>query len=195
MSKQAGFTLIEIMLVVVLLSLTAVTVVLNLPHSRQDLAKEQARRFYHRLQLLNEDAILNGRDYGIRLDEDRLTYRFQTLTAEGWQEYSTRFYGETRLEDTLEWVFVPGGGAWEYSEGLFEPGSLFDDEMFAALEQEKSLKPAQLLVMSSGEITPFRLTIYPEGETEEQGWQIVAKESGQVLLLAPGEVDESESRH
>jgi general secretion pathway protein H len=195
MRRQTGFTLIEIMLVVVLMSLTAVTVVLNLPDSRQNLAKEQARRFYHRLQLLNEDAILNGQDYGIRLDEDQPAYHFLTLTAEGWQEYSTRFYGDTRLEDTLEWSFVPGGGAWEHSEGLFEPGSLFDEEMFAELKQEQPLKPPQLLVMSSGEITPFRLTIYPQGETEEQGWQIVAKGSGQVMLLAPGEVDESDSRH
>jgi general secretion pathway protein H len=192
MRKQAGFTLIEIMLVVVLLSLTAVTVVLNLPDNRQDLAKEEARRFYHRLQLLNEDAILNGQDYGIRLEESRLTYRFLTLKAEGWQEYDSRFYGETQLEDTLVWEFVPGGGAWEHSEGLFEPGSLFDEDMFADLDQDTVLKPPQLLVMSSGEITPFRLTIYPKGEPEEQGWQIVGKESGQVLLLAPGEADESD---
>ncbi|PJC85080.1 type II secretion system protein GspH [Vibrio sp. HA2012] len=191
MNRQTGFTLIEVMLVVTLLALTTATVVFNLPDSRQDMAQEQARRLYHKLQLLNEDAILNGQDYGIRLEEKHLSYHVLVLKVSGWQEYHSRFYVETQLEDSLQWVFTPGGGIWEHNDGLFKPESLFDDDMFADPEQKEKRQPPQILVLSSGEVTPFRLTIFPQGEKQTQGWQVVASESGEILLLAPGETDKS----
>ena len=193
MKKNAGFTLIEIMLVVVLLSLSAVAVLITMPNSSQDLAKEQAQRFFYKLQLLNEDAILNGKDYGIRIDEKHFTYTFQELTADGWQAYDTRFYGETELEESLELIYKPGGSAWENNESLFKQESLFDEDMFADLEEEEKLKPPQIFVLSSGEITPFDLMVFPKGQAEERGWRIVVKESGLIKLLAPGETDESDS--
>ena len=192
MRKNAGFTLIEIMLVIVLLSMSAVAVLITLPDSGQDLAKEQAQRFFHKLQLLNEEAILNGKDYGIRIDEKRLSYTFQELKASGWQKYDARFYGETELEESLELIFTLGGSAWESSESLFNQESLFDEDMFAELDEEKQVKPPQIFVLSSGEITPFNLTLFPKGKARENGWRIIVKESGLIKLLAPGETDESD---
>ncbi|WP_305845938.1 type II secretion system protein [Photobacterium kishitanii] len=68
MKRNAGFTLIEIMLVLVLLATSAVAVVSTLPNNKRDEIKEQAVRFHHLAQLLGEDAMLNGVDYGIRIE-------------------------------------------------------------------------------------------------------------------------------
>ncbi len=72
---QPGFTLIEILLVLVLLSVSAVAVISTIPTNSKDVAKKYAQSFYQRIQLLNEEAILSGLDFGVRVDEkNRLTF-------------------------------------------------------------------------------------------------------------------------
>ncbi|MCV6036365.1 prepilin-type N-terminal cleavage/methylation domain-containing protein, partial [Escherichia coli] len=85
MRKHNGFTLIEILLVLVLLSLTAVAVITTLPTSQKDLTKQYAQSFFQRLQLLNEEAVLSGKDFGVRVDDTKKTYTLLSLTAEGWK--------------------------------------------------------------------------------------------------------------
>lgn len=191
---NTGFTLLEIMLVLVLLSLGAVAVVINLPASQEDLAKEEARRFYHRLQLLNEDAILNGKDFGIRFEESTGRYRFLALTLDGWQLSETKFFTEREVE--LSYKFSLGSSAWNKNESLFNNTSLFDDEMFADLEKEKKQqKPPQVFVLSSGEITPFSLSFSADEKKQNlETWRVYALESGVIELLAPGEAGSEEAQ-
>ncbi len=87
MSNQhlRGFTLIEILLVLVLLSLTAVAVIATIPTRTDDSAKKYAQSFYQRLQLLNEEALLSGKDFGIRINEEKSRYTLLVLQAQGWQ--------------------------------------------------------------------------------------------------------------
>ncbi|MDF4623831.1 type II secretion system protein GspH, partial [Vibrio parahaemolyticus] len=41
---------------------------------------------------------------------------------------------------------------------------------------------------SSAEVTPFTLSFFPQnGDAFNDGWRVIGKESGQILLLAPGE--------
>ncbi len=83
--REVGFTLIEIMLVLVLLSLSAMAVIMSLPDNQDDQLEEEASRFYQLVQLLNEDALLNGMDYGIYFNQERQEYRFMQLMVDGWQ--------------------------------------------------------------------------------------------------------------
>lgn len=186
--KNAGFTLIEIMLVVVLISLSAVTVIVNLPEKKEDIAKEEAQRFFYRLQLLNEHAILNGEDLGIRVDTKNRTYTYMKLTGEGWKIFSNKVYVDTQLPEEIEISIELGSSAWSKNESLFKQESLFDEEMFAEYEDEKKVKPPQLFVLASGEITPFHLSIYPKDELEKT-WSVYVKESGAILLTDTKEND------
>lgn len=180
--KNAGFTLIEIMLVIVLMSLSAVAVIFNLPDSKQDIAKEQAQRFYYRIQLLNEHAILNGKDLGIRVDEKKGTYSYLQLESDGWQLFENKIYTETTLQDGVKLSFELGGDAWSQNESFFKQESLFDEDMFAELESENKIKPPQLFVLSSGEMTPFRLSIFSV-EDKDNDWVVDVKESGSIDLI------------
>ena len=194
MRHHSGFTLLEILLVLVLVSIASVAVISTLPVSAEDGAKQQAQSLYHRVQLLNEEAMLSGRDYGLHLDDKKSLYEFFQLTSEGWQRLdSANITSRTELEDNLALSLVLGGNVWANKDRLFEPGSLFDEEMFAEYEQEKRLPPPQVFIMSSGEVTPFSIAIYPQNrDAEKDAWRIVAKENGQILLLAPGESDEQQ---
>lgn len=187
---QKGFTLIEIMLVLVLLSLSAVAVIVNLPESNEDIASEQAYRLYQRLQLLNEDAVLNGQDYGLWADDVKGRYRFMYLNLDGWQLVDDNpTYSEMELEPELALSLRMGDEGWAQDDRLFKPGGLFDEDMFADEEKKKkNLPPPQVMVLSSGEITPFVLSFYPNvGNEDQDGWRIKVSEAGLITLHAPGE--------
>ncbi|MBE5178268.1 type II secretion system protein GspH, partial [Vibrio parahaemolyticus] len=76
---------------------------------------------------------------------------------------------------------------------LFEPGSLFED-MFADETEEKKVKPPQVFIFSSAEVTPFTLSFFPQkAYAFNDGWRVIGKESGQILLVAPGEEVEEDA--
>ncbi|EPP2136137.1 prepilin-type N-terminal cleavage/methylation domain-containing protein [Vibrio alginolyticus] len=189
MRKHNGFTLIEILLVLVLLSLTAVAVISTLQTSQKDLSKQYAQSFFQRLQLLNEEAVLSGKDFGVRVDDAKSTYALLSLTSEGWQPLKLKqIPSKTKLEEDITLQLELGGGAWDNDERLFKPGSLFDEDMFAEEEDEKKIEPPQVFIFSSAEVTPFTLSFFPQnGDAFNDGWRVIGKESGQILLLAPGE--------
>ncbi|EJC6859337.1 prepilin-type N-terminal cleavage/methylation domain-containing protein [Vibrio parahaemolyticus] len=194
MRKHNGFTLIEILLVLVLLSLTAVAVITTLPTSQKDLSKQYAQSFFQRLQLLNEEAVLSGKDFGVRVDDTKKTYTLLSLTTEGWKPLEMKqIPSKTKLEDDIALQLDLGGGAWDKDDRLFEPGSLFED-MFADETEEKKVKPPQVFIFSSAEVTPFNLSFFPQkGDAFNDGWRVIGKESGQILLVAPGEEVEEDA--
>lgn len=184
MKRAAGFTLIEIMLVLVLLATSAVAVIGTLPERHDDKAKEEAARFYQLVQLLGEDALLNGMDFGIRIERHR--YQFLELTGQEWQPIKeSRYFSEVEVGDDVTLEVELGGYAWQDKDRLFKPGTLFDEDLFAEQTDKKKVKPPQLIVMASGEYTPFSLAFEIDGENEF--WQVRADELGELYLLAPGE--------
>ena len=191
---QPGFTLIEILLVLVLLSVSAVAVISTIPTNSKDVAKQYAQSFYQRIQRLNEEAILSGLDFGVRVDEKKSTYVLMTLKSDGWQETEfEKIPSSTELPEELALSLTLGGGAWQDDDRLFNPGSLFDEDMFADQEEEKKPKPPQVYILSSAEMTPFVLSFYPNtGDTIQDGWRILVLDNGVIRLLEPGEEDEQE---
>ncbi|WP_318496259.1 type II secretion system minor pseudopilin GspH [Photobacterium leiognathi] len=184
MKRSAGFTLIEIMLVLVLLATSAVAVISTLPDNKRDEVKEQAVRFHHLAQLLGEDAMLNGVDYGIRVEPHQ--YHFVQLTQDGWQPLEgAKFYTDVKLDKTIT-TNVEIGGAWKDKDRLFKSDSLFKNEdLFTKSDEEKKKIKPQIVVMASGEYTPFTLSFEIDGEN--QFWRVSADEVGNLVLLQPGE--------
>lgn len=182
--RAAGFTLIEILLVLVLLATSAVAVIISLPESKEDKVKEEAARFYHLVQLLGEDALLNGVDYGIRIERHR--YQFLELTRKDWQPVAqSRFFTEIDVGDDINLSVEMGGYSWQDKDRLFKPGSLFNEDLFARQTDKDKIKPPQIVVMASGEYTPFTLVFEVDGVN--QFWRIQADELGQLFLLRPGD--------
>lgn len=190
MKSKRGFTLLEIMLVLVLLSLSAVAVIATLPARQNDEAKGVAESLYQRLQLLNEEAILSGLDYGLRIDEKPRRMTFLSLGEKGWQPLKKPgFAAQLQAKDGLALQFQPGGDVWQDKDRLFKPGSLFDEEMFAEQDDGKKTRPPQVFILSSGELTPFTLDVFVKQERPEKGWQVRVQDNGEIRLLAPGEHD------
>ncbi len=186
-----GFTLLEILLVMVLISVSAVAVVMSLPDSQQDKTENSARAFYQRLILLQEESLLSGVTYGLHIDENRHQYSWGQLTAEGWQPLShSRIKPEQKLDGialalTMGSEELDSSSQW-LDQSLFEEEDLFEESRF---EQEK--KPVfpqpQIWLSASGETTPARVLFFAPNQSpdESNNWRVSILDNGETYLLQP----------
>lgn len=194
--RRQGFTLLELLLVLVLVSVSAVAVISTMVSSTQDLAREESQRLFLQLQLLNDEALLSGHNYGIRIDEKQNRIHLMSLGEEGWQAMELDgMANEITLPDSLMMSMTLGGNAWENNDSMFNPGSLFDEDMFADVENDRKPQPPQVFILSSGEITPFDLHVLANDEqVNDDNWRVVVGENGVIHRLAPGDPTPGEDR-
>jgi general secretion pathway protein H len=147
----AGFSLLELLVVVTIIGIFAGAAVLSLGILGNDREVErEAFRLRSLLQLAREEALMQGRDYGVLFDETG--YRFYIY------DYPHSV-----------WVDAPGDELFK-PHRLREPIrmslSLEDRQLVLGAsgseqdrEQAKQPKP-QVVVLSSGELTPFEIDFY-----------------------------------
>ena len=136
-----GFTLLELMVVIVLIGVVMGMVSLALGPSPAREARQQAQDFVRVVQQLRERAVLDGLEYGVRIQP--------------------RGYQALRLE-SLGWTAV--SALQRMPEGL----TLGLEQDGHVLTLDDAQGPPQLLMLSSDEISPFRLLIKVAGQTISQ---------------------------
>ena len=138
--RQTGFTLIEVLVVLIIVGLLAALAVGNLAGgSQQRELREQVRELYLLMQTASEQAVLNNREYGLVLDNSG--YRFVAFEDENreWAAYSERLFRPRTFPDWL--VLTP---------------FIESDLPRLASEENEALRP-DVVFFSSGETTPFEL--------------------------------------
>jgi general secretion pathway protein H len=166
--KNAGFTLLEVMLVLLIMGLATGAVVLSYSgENGQDLLKKQTQRLQVVFNMASDYAVLNQRQLGLRVEDDDNRYYFMYLDEE--QEWQKLELDNTFAEHTLPEMFslelYLTGLPWETEGNLFSSG-VFDEELSVSnegvqigTEEDKKLDPPQIFIFSSGEITPFSITL------------------------------------
>ena len=77
-SKKAGFTLLEVMLVLLLIGLAAGFVMFNaFGASKSDLLKSQAQRLQVIVDMASDFAVLNQQQLGVRFEQQKNEYSRQ----------------------------------------------------------------------------------------------------------------------
>ena len=169
--QQRGFTLLEIMLVLLLMGLATAYVMFNaFGVNQEDRLKDQARRFQVVVDMASDYAVLNQLQLGIRIEEEQNLYFFMALDEDDkWQLIQDNpLYEEHELPEEFELALNLDDLPWEEAEQLFdreifdEELSLDDADVQIGDEEEKPLPPPQVLISSSGEITPFSLGLIYE---------------------------------
>ncbi|MFT4808227.1 MAG: general secretion pathway protein H [Paraglaciecola sp.] len=172
-AKYAGFTLLEVMLVLLIMGLATGAVVLSYSgENGQDLLKKQTQRLQVVFNMASDFAVLNQRQLGLRVEDDNNSYYFMYQDEEQeWQklELDTTF-AEHQLPDLFSLTLFLTDLPWETENSLFSSG-VFDEELSVSNdgveignEEEKKLAPPQIFIFSSGEITPFSITLAYEPE-------------------------------
>lgn len=150
MKVARGFTLVEILTVIVIVSLLAGMAVLAIGNDPQRLLKQEAQRALAVLQLAADEALHEGREYGLHMDNEGyqvVQFNEQSLL---WEADPTPAFARYRLPDNIN-ISVESEGK------VVDLGKLSKSDTQQKEQAENSLKPS-LLLLSSGEITPFTLS-------------------------------------
>lgn len=175
-SNKAGFTLLEVMLVLLLIGLAAGFVMFNaFGASKSDLLKSQAQRLQVIVDMASDFAVLNQQQLGVRFEQQKNEYYFVYLDDEDeWQRIEEDIYSTYTLPEPFTYELNLDDLPWDVEDRLFDR-ELFDENLSVSdagveigNEEEKKLPPPQILIMSSGEITPFVLSFNYEGNDGEE---------------------------
>jgi general secretion pathway protein H len=139
---QAGFTLLELLAVVVIIAVTASLAVMSIGGG-EDPLEHEAARFVALADMAREEAIMQERELALRVMEDR--YEFLVLREDGWQTIEGE--GPLRPREMPEKTTLE----------LSVEGEAYALEP-APLDEDEAVTP-QVYFLSSGETTRFALTL------------------------------------
>ena len=164
-SRNRGFTLLELLIVMVIVALMVTMVVLSVNLGRGDSAlKDSARRLHAIMQLASEEAILFNKSLGVKLEEDEYSFYelvereveedpddpdSELIKEKAWEAIdqqgdSKGAFSLTELPDYHEFMIFIEGTEISVKEDTFET---FNDD------QRKKVKPT-LFITPDGEIFP-----------------------------------------
>lgn len=146
-----GFTLVELLVVLIVLALLSGIVLMALPRQTSETEK-LAYRLAVLTGVLSDEAVLEGRSLGLDVEEGRLAlYRYGET---GWQRRVT-----PREMGGLDEVFLTltAGDAFEFEEEKEEGQLLFLTR--DGREQEKTPPAPAVIFSPTGESTPFSLLV------------------------------------
>lgn len=151
-TANRGFTLIEILVVLIIVGLMASLAVLTLGgNSRQRELENTVRELYLLMQTAADQAVLNNQELGLAIDDDG--YRFLAFEplARTWKAEPERLFEARPLP---EWMVVT-----PYIENDAPRLASGDDD-------QNSKNRPDIVFFSSGETTPFQLEFVARGNTD-----------------------------
>ena len=181
--RISGFTLVELLVVVVILGVLISLAVLssNNSHISRELGDE-AQRIAAVIGVLADEAVLENLEYGLLISDQGyrvLSYdEIEDRWLEGGRSKEHKLPEWMRLDFELDGtpLQLAASVAVESTEGELSHGE--DDKK----ERAHDLQP-QLLVLSSGELSPFSLRVY-EHHHEINAW-VVSSDGFQLPQVAP----------
>ena len=136
LSRQSGFTLIEIMVVVFIIAIMSVVITLSLSDTSDRSARLQANRFMSVVNEVRDEAVIAGQDYALIVDEKSQVYSFRHARGSRGGDIS----GDVLFKDRE--VDPDVDVKWQVFESFTD-----DDDALPTV-----------LISSLGEITPFEMS-------------------------------------
>jgi len=158
--RSNGFTLVEVMLVMLLIGLLATTVVMNFSgESREERLEKEAERFQQLFQFVAETAMLKQQEWGLYVLPDRYGFLYYDNNEGKWAEADEpaglrQYTLPPDIALTLELEGLPG----EDTNLLSQLDWQLDDDEQSEEDSKIPVLP-QVFVLSSGEISPFQLLL------------------------------------
>ena len=145
-NQASGFTLVEILVVLIIVSVMSGIVVTSLPSSFQNSDfDEESLRLKTVIELIREESLTRASEYGLKTDKDNYSFFVYNEIEQNWTQLNTKPYAEHKL-----------------GYGILLKTTIEDNELILTDEEdEESSVPnaPRILLLSSGEMTPFEITI------------------------------------
>lgn len=131
--------------------------------------EREARRLQVVIDMASDYAVLNQLQLGIYFDTEARSYSFMRLDdKDRWQFVEgVKHYEPITLTEPFFFTLAIDDLPWEtedrlFSRELFNSTLSIDEQDINIGEEEEPPPPPQIMIMSSGEITPFSLTFHFE---------------------------------
>jgi len=196
-----GFTLIEIMIVLVLIGIMVSLVQFSFQSNPlENELKKASSRFASTFTVAAEYSTLNNVELGILIEDNR--YQFLGFDGKKWAAFEyNELLSETELPEHIQMVLNLEGlpideNALITSETFkFEDESLFDEsDDFKESDKNKKLIP-HIVILSGGEISPFTLTFSASDEFDESdiAYNVTGLYTMPLSIKGPISLEEAES--
>lgn len=193
--RQHGFTLLEVLLVIMIMGLLASTISFtSFADSPQEELEKEALRIQALVQMASEHAVLNQYELGLHVDEEG--YQFLIFDEENWLPLTEpKQFAARVIDDPFSIALELEGLSWAEDSLLAstewqpEDDSLFEDTDLLELDGDKPKKPEiipQIFILSSGEVTPSRITFaFDEVGEDAVYYEVNAKFTVPLEVVGP----------
>ena len=186
--RSQGFTLIELLVVMVIMGIIASVAVLSLGAlGRDPPAEKAARQIADLAGLAAQEAVMQGQEYGLRIEPH--SYKFLVYDGRAWSSPTDGpLSGSHVLDDsiklalTLEGAPVTLAAAPASSDA---PATAFTQAAQTASSDSAQSTLPQVLLLSSGELTPFTLAV--DGPQQGANYSVTGSLLKGIQMAAPDE--------
>ncbi|WP_419148965.1 type II secretion system minor pseudopilin GspH [Pseudoalteromonas 'SMAR'] len=166
-NKTQGFSLLEVLVVLVIIAFSVNLITYTVSDSDEEELEKMAMRVQGTINLASEFAVLNQVELGLHLDKD--TLEFLVFDGEKWTTFEADdIYKAIKFPEQYEVELILEDLPWS-QDNLLEQANWRelmsggdDDELL----ELKKLKIPQVLILSSGEVSAFRLKVENTSLTE-----------------------------
>jgi general secretion pathway protein H len=165
----------EIMVVVAIIGLvTAVTLIRMSGSSRDTQLDEEAERMEALFSYVREQAELQTRDYGLKIDDQKYSFVVYDILGDEWRAADE--------DDALREREFPAD---------IEPTVVVEGRKIILDSREKKIEDftPQVLIFANGDISSFEVMLQRHGNDENRA-RLYTDEQSNVMLLLPGEVEQ-----
>ncbi|MCS6096563.1 type II secretion system minor pseudopilin GspH [Shewanella baltica] len=186
--RHAGFTLMEVMLVILLMGLTAAAVTMSIGNSGPQQALDRtALQFIAATEMVLDETVLSGQFIGIVIE--KTSYQFVFYKDGKWEPLDKdRLLSEKQMEPGVVMNLVLDGLPLVQDDE--EDDSWFEEPLIEPSADDKKKHPEpQVMLFPSGEMSAFELTFITK---TDKGQQVEALVVGDALgRLTIGRPDET----